>query len=64
MSSDLLTAWRSPLDAVSDLIAQGGPFVVWIFLCGLLMWTLVKFAWPGHLEEEIEHRPSERGEAR
>jgi biopolymer transport protein ExbB len=31
----------SPLDAVSDLVAQGGPFVIWIFLCGLLMWTLV-----------------------
>jgi biopolymer transport protein ExbB len=31
----------SPLAAVSDLIAQGGPFVIWIFLCGLLMWALV-----------------------
>jgi biopolymer transport protein ExbB len=31
----------SPLAAVSDLIAQGGPWVIWIFLCGLLMWTLV-----------------------
>jgi biopolymer transport protein ExbB len=31
----------SPLEAVSDLVAQGGPFVIWIFLCGLLMWTLV-----------------------
>jgi biopolymer transport protein ExbB len=34
-------AWAAPLEAVSDLVAQGGPFVVWIFLCGLLMWTLV-----------------------
>ena len=26
----------------------------------LLMWLLVKHAWPGHLEEEIEHkRPEE-----
>ncbi len=35
--------WESiswPLAAVSDLIADGGPFVVWIFACGLLMWTL------------------------
>jgi biopolymer transport protein ExbB len=31
----------SPLDALADLIAQGGPWVIWIFLCGLLMWTLV-----------------------
>ena len=30
----------------------------------LLMWALVTFAWPGHLEEEVEHRPAERGEAR
>jgi hypothetical protein len=29
----------------------------------LLMWSLVTFAWPGHLEEEVEHR-EERGEAR
>ena len=29
----------------------------------LLMWALVKFAWPGHLEEEVEHR-AERGDAR
>ncbi len=26
----------------------------------LLMWLLVKFAWPGNLEDELE--PSERGE--
>ncbi len=30
-----------PLAAVSDLIAEGGPFVGWIFLCGFVMWTLV-----------------------
>jgi len=29
----------------------------------LLMWSLVKFAWPGHLEEEVEGG-AERGEAR
>ena len=26
--------------AVSDLVQDGGPFVVWIFACGVLMWTL------------------------
>jgi biopolymer transport protein ExbB len=36
-----LATLLSPLDAVADFIDQGGPFVVWIFLCGLLMWTLV-----------------------
>jgi biopolymer transport protein ExbB len=30
-----------PLHAVQALIADGGPFVIWIFLCGLVMWTLV-----------------------
>jgi hypothetical protein len=25
----------------------------------LLMWLLVKFAWPSHLEEEIEHLEEE-----
>ena len=24
----------------------------------LLMWLLVRFAWPGHLEEEVEHAAS------
>jgi biopolymer transport protein ExbB len=36
--SDALLA---PFGAVSDLVAEGGPFVVLIFVCGLLMWTLV-----------------------
>jgi biopolymer transport protein ExbB len=31
----------TPLQAVAELVAQGGPFVIWIFACGLLMWTLV-----------------------
>jgi len=30
----------------------------------LLMWVLVKHAWPSHLEEEIEHSLSERGDSR
>jgi biopolymer transport protein ExbB len=30
-----------PLGAVSSLVAEGGPFVVLIFLCGFVMWTLV-----------------------
>jgi biopolymer transport protein ExbB len=31
----------SPFGAVSELVSDGGPFVGLIFLCGLLMWTLV-----------------------
>ncbi len=30
-----------PLAAVSSLVGEGGPFVVLIFLCGFVMWTLV-----------------------
>lgn len=30
----------------------------------LLMWLLVKFAWPHHLEEEIEHQSTEEGSRR
>lgn len=26
---------------VVDLAADGGPFVLWIFACGVLMWTLI-----------------------
>lgn len=34
-------------------------------LAALLMWTLVKFAWPSHLEEEVEGGgAAEGGEAR
>ncbi|HEY6230383.1 MAG TPA: DUF3311 domain-containing protein [Pyrinomonadaceae bacterium] len=29
----------------------------------LLMWLLVKFAWPTHLEKEIEQQKSEEGPA-
>jgi biopolymer transport protein ExbB len=39
--SALLESLRAPYLAVSDLIADGGPFVAWIFLCCLVLWTLV-----------------------
>jgi len=34
---DLSSLWSS----VGELVDEGGPFVFWIFACGLLMWTLV-----------------------
>jgi biopolymer transport protein ExbB len=39
-----------PFGALASLVDEGGPFVVAIFLCGLIMWTLViertwYFAW-------------------
>lgn len=30
----------------------------------LLMWLLVKFAWPAHLEQEIEEQQRQEGAAR
>jgi biopolymer transport protein ExbB len=30
-----------PFTSVIALVHDGGPYVIWIFLCGFLMWTLV-----------------------
>jgi len=50
-----------PVSAVTDLIDGGGPFVGWILLCGIVMWTLVVerlwyfwFLLPGDMRETIE----------
>jgi len=37
----LLDWFVKPAVAVTDLVAGGGPFVLWIFLCGVLLWTLI-----------------------
>ncbi len=37
----LLELLEWPITAVGDMRDAGGPFVTWIFACGLLMWTLV-----------------------
>ena len=52
--------WRSAHPMVFGFV----PIVLFYQGCysvaaALLMWLLVKFAWPVHLEEEIEHRESE-----
>ena len=31
--------------AVRQLIDEGGPFVFWIFACGVVLWTLVLERW-------------------
>ena len=36
----LETLWK-PVGAVAELVSGGGPFVFWIFLCGVLLWTLI-----------------------
>ena len=50
----------APVAAVSDLMREGGPFVGWIFACGVLLWTLVlERAWyfrrvlPGQAREML-----------
>mgnify|MGYP003579734822 CR=1 FL=1 len=57
--------WRTARPLVFGVLPLGlfyhGCFSV---AASLLMWALVKFAWPGHLEEEVEHRRPERGEER
>jgi biopolymer transport protein ExbB len=57
----MLETLLQPATAVSDLVAEGGPFVGWIFVCGLLMWTLViERVWyftlilPRQIQETIE----------
>lgn len=38
----MLLDWlKRPLLAVNELVSGGGPFVMWIFLAGVLLWTLV-----------------------
>ncbi len=41
MLENLIESLLWPLGAVASLVDEGGPFVVLIFLCGLIMWTLV-----------------------
>jgi biopolymer transport protein ExbB len=38
----VLLEWLlSPVTAVTDLVEGGGPFVIWIFLAGVVLWALV-----------------------
>ena len=41
MLESLLEKLLFPFTSVEALVHEGGPFVIWIFLCGFLMWTLV-----------------------
>ncbi len=41
MPESLSHGLLAPYVAITDLFEGGGPFVVWIFLCGLVLWTLV-----------------------
>jgi biopolymer transport protein ExbB len=37
----MMDRFLAPYSAVADLVDAGGPFVFWIFLCGLTLWTLI-----------------------
>ena len=58
-----ITGWLLlPYATVMELIEAGGPFVGWIFLCGLILWTLsIERTWyfsrvlPRQAEEMLVH---------
>ena len=41
MLDSLIDKLLYPFTSVIALVHEGGPWVIWIFLCGFLMWTLV-----------------------
>jgi len=41
MPDGILSALTYPAVAVADLVAGGGPWVVWIFASGVVLWTIV-----------------------
>lgn len=41
MPEGVLGTLGYPAVAVADLVAGGGPWVIWIFGCGVVLWTLV-----------------------
>jgi biopolymer transport protein ExbB len=41
MSEAVLERLAAPYLALTDLMAGGGPFVFWIFVSGVVLWTLV-----------------------
>ena len=52
--------WRTARPFVFGFIPIGLFYhAMFAVLASLLMWLLVKFAWPSHLEEEVEHRESQ-----
>ena len=56
--------WRTAYPLVFGFVPIGlfyqGCFSV---AASLLMWLLVKYAWPAHLEDEVEHQKSEEDPA-
>ncbi|HEY0005169.1 MAG TPA: DUF3311 domain-containing protein [Pyrinomonadaceae bacterium] len=51
--------WRTARPFVFGFMPIGLFYhAVFSVAAALLMWLLVRFAWPSHLEEEIEHQES------
>ena len=54
--------WRTAYTLVFGFIPIGLFYqACFSVAASLLMWLLVKFAWPAHLEREVEGRESEEG---
>ncbi|HVF54882.1 MAG TPA: DUF3311 domain-containing protein [Pyrinomonadaceae bacterium] len=55
--------WRTPRPLLFGIIPIGLFYhACFSVAASLLMWALVKFAWPARLEREIEGRESEEAE--
>jgi len=56
--------WRSARPLVFGFMPIGLFYhAAFSVLAALLMWLLVKFAWPSHLEREVEQKPSQEDAA-
>lgn len=53
--------WHTPRPLLLGIIPVGLWWQVMVSLAACAtMWLLVTFAWPGHLEQETEHAPTDR----
>jgi len=56
--------WRTPHPLVFGFVPIGLFYqACFSVAASLLMWLLVKHAWPAHLEDEVEHQKSEEDPA-
>jgi Protein of unknown function (DUF3311) len=54
--------WRTPYPLVFGFIPIGLFYqAAFSVAAAFVMWLLVKFAWPGHLEEEVEQSTEKEG---
>jgi hypothetical protein len=54
--------WRTPRPLVFGFVPVGLFYhAVFSVACAGLMWLLVRFAWPAHLEDEVEESPRAEG---